>query len=137
MLAEWQRLVESLFSSAASLAGRTEVPRQLQEAMERQLELIGEVIERERELRRELANLVVAPVDAALDLMERGGETMRRQAESMEAAGRALEETAALMKDQAELFARTVGALRKPAELARSTAGLGGAEGKGSGRSGN
>ena len=70
------------------------------------------------------------------DLLEQSGATLQRQAETMEAAGRALEETAALMKDQADLFAQTIGALRKPAELARAAAGLDPAERKGGDRSG-
>ncbi len=116
--------MESVFASAASLAGRSEVPRQLQDAMQRQLELVGEVLERERALRKELAGLVVIPIDTVFDLLEQSGATLQRQAETMEAAGRALEETAALMKDQADLFAQTIGTLRKPAELARAAAGL-------------
>ncbi len=128
--------MESVFASAASLAGRAEVPRQLQEAMERQLELVGEVLERERALRKELAGLVVTPIDTVFDLLEQSGATLQRQAETMEAAGRALEETAALMKDQADVFAQTIGTLRKPAQLARAAAGLDPAERKGDDRSG-
>jgi hypothetical protein len=135
LLSEWQKLMESVFSSAASLAGRSQVPHQLQEAMERQLELVGDVIERERGLRKELAGLVLVPVEAVFDLLDQSGATLRRQAETMEAAGRALEETAALMKDQAELFTQTIGALRRPAELARAAAGLDTVEREDGGRS--
>jgi hypothetical protein len=124
LLHEWQRLMESAFASAASLAGRSQLPRQLQDATERQLELLREILERERGLQRELASLIVAPVDAVFDLLEQSGTTLRRQAETLEAAGRALEETATLMKDQAELFGQTVGTLRRPHELARAAAGL-------------
>jgi hypothetical protein len=92
--------------------------------MQRQLELVQEVIERERRLQSELAARIVAPVDAVFDLLEETGVTMRRQAEALEAAGRALEETAALMKRQAEVFERTIGMLREPAELAKAATGL-------------
>jgi ABC-type transporter Mla subunit MlaD len=124
LLSEWQRLMESVLSSAASLAGRSQVPRQLQEATQRQLELVQEIVERERRLQRELAKQLVGPVDAVFDLLEQSGTALRRQAETMEAAGRALEETSALMKDQAEIFAQTIATLRQPAELARTAAGL-------------
>jgi hypothetical protein len=134
LLHEWQKLMESVFASAASLAGRSQLPSQLQDAMERQLELLGEIVERERGLQREVAALVVAPVDAMFDLLEQSGTTLRRQAETLEAAGRALEETASLMKDQAELFAQTVGTLRQPHELARAAAGLERRPKKGRGR---
>jgi hypothetical protein len=124
LLREWQRLMDSLVASAASVAGRSELPGQLLEPMQRQLELVQEVIERERRLQRELTGRLVAPVDAVFDLLEESGTMLRRQAEALEAAGRALEETAGLMKRQAELFERTIGTLRQPAELAKAAAGV-------------
>jgi hypothetical protein len=87
--------------------------------MPRQLELVEEVIERERRLQRELAGQLIAPVEAVFDLLEQSGATLRRQAEALEAAGRGLEETAGLMKSQAELVERTIGKLRQPAALAK------------------
>ena len=124
LLREWQRLMESMLGSAASVAGRAEVPRQLAEAMQRQLELLQEVMERERRLQREVAALVVAPVDAVFDLLQESSAALRKQATALEAAGQALDETAALVKSQAELFERTLGTLRKPTEAAKAAAGL-------------
>ena len=109
---------------AWAVGGRAELPRQLLEPMQRQLELVQEVIERERRLQKQLAGHLLAPVDAIFDLLEEGGLMLRRQAEALEAAGRAIEETAGLMKTQAELFDRTIGMLRAPAELAKEAAGL-------------
>jgi hypothetical protein len=124
LLREWQQLMDSVVASAASVAGRSELPRQLLEPMQRQLELVQEVIERERRLQSELVGHLVAPVDAVFDLLEESEAALRRQAEALEAAGRALEETAGLMKAQAELFGRTIAALRQPAELAKAAATL-------------
>ena len=124
LLDEWRRLMESVIGSAASAAGRTQLPRDLLGAMQRQLELAQEVIEREQGLQRELAGRILAPVDAVFDLLEETGQTLRRQAEALEAAGRALEESAGLMKRQAELFERTIATLRQPADLARAATGL-------------
>ena len=134
MLSEWRRLMDSVVASAASVGGRTELPRQLLEPMQRQLELVQEVIERERRLQKQLAGHLLAPVDAVFDLLEESGLMLRRQAEALEAAGRALEETAGLMKTQAELFDRTIGVLREPAELAKEAAGLDRRVRKGGGR---
>jgi hypothetical protein len=116
--------MDSVIASAASAGGHSELPRNLLRAMQRQLELVQEVIEGERRLQRELADSLIAPVDAVFDLLEETGATLRRQAEALEVAGRALEETGGLMKHQAELFERTIGTLRQPAELARAAAGL-------------
>jgi hypothetical protein len=82
------------------------------------------LLERERQLQRGVAGRVAAPFDAIFDLLAESGATMRSQAEALEAAGRALEDAGRLMKRQAELFERGVGALRSPAELAKSAAGL-------------
>jgi hypothetical protein len=116
--------MDSVMTSATSVAGRSNLPRDLLAAMQRQLELVQGIIERERRLQKELTGRLVAPVDAAFDLLEESGATLRRQAEALEAAGRALEETAGLMKRQAELFERTIGTLRQPAELAKAATGL-------------
>jgi hypothetical protein len=116
--------MDSLVASAASVGGRAELPHQLLEPMQRQLELLQEVIERERRLQTQLAGRLLAPVDVIFDLLEVSGSLLRRQSEALEAAGRALEETAGLVKSQAELFERTIGVLREPAERARAAAGL-------------
>lgn len=123
LLNEWRRVMDSVIASAASLSGGSELPRDLLHATQRQLELVQELIERERALQGQLAGRVFAPLDAVFDLLEESGATLRRQAETLQAAGAALEETAGLMKRQAELFERTIGALRQPAELAKAAAG--------------
>jgi hypothetical protein len=123
LLHEWRRLMDSVMSSS-SAAGRSVLPHALLAAMQRQLELLQEIIERERRLQSELAGRLVAPVDAVFDLLEVTGATLRRQAEALEVAGRALEESAGLMKGQAEIFERTISTLRQPAELAKAAAGL-------------
>jgi hypothetical protein len=122
LLDEWRKLMDSVVSSAGSVAGRSELPRQLLEPMRKQLELMQEVVERERRLQRDLADRLLAPVDAVFDLLEESGGVLRSQAEALEGAGRALEETAGLVKRQAELFERTIATLRRPADLARSAA---------------
>ena len=123
LLDEWRQLMDSLVASAASLAGRSEVPRELLRASQRQFELVQEVIERERKLQGELVARAVAPVDAIFDLLEETGVTLRRQAEALESAGRALEETAGLMKYQSQRFERTISALRQPTDVAKAAAG--------------
>ena len=113
LLREWRKLMDSVVDSAASVAGRGEVPQKLLEAMQHQLQLI-----------QEFAARLVAPVDAVFDLLEESGATLRSQAEALESAGRALEETATLMKSQAELFEGTIARLREPAEFAKAVAGV-------------
>lgn len=130
LLNEWQRAMQSMIGSAATVAGKAgqagkaEIPAQLLEPMQRQLELVQELVERERRLQREVASRLAAPVDAVFDLLEESAVTLTKQAEALAAAGRALEDTAELVRSQAELFDRTVSALRQPTELAKAAAGL-------------
>jgi uncharacterized protein YukE len=124
LLREWQRLTNSALASATSAAARSELPRQLLESMQHQLEVVQEVVQRDRGWYRERAEQLAAPVDALFDLLEDTGSTLRRQAEALEAAGAALEESGALMKIQADRFERTIRTLRQPTQLARSAAGL-------------
>ena len=136
LLRDWQRLVESVVGSAASVAGRADLPRQLLDLLQKQAELIQEIAERERRLQRDIAQRVAAPFDAVFDLLAESGAMLRRQAEALEASGRALEETAGLMKRQAELFESSVDQLRQPVEIAKSAAGLERRARRGGGRRG-
>ena len=90
LLGEWRKVMDAVVASAASVGSRAELPRQLVEPMQRQLELVQEVIERERKLQKQLAGRVLAPVDAVFDLLADSGAVLRRQAEALEAAGSAL-----------------------------------------------
>jgi hypothetical protein len=120
---EWRNLMDAMVAAVASITGRQEVPAQIVEPMQRQLELVQQLIERERRLQAEIADRLLAPTDVAFELLEQSGTTARRQAEALEAAGDALRETASLMKSQAELFEQTIGKLRAPADVARSALG--------------
>ena len=112
LLREWRSAISSL------------VPRQLMGPMERQVELIQDVLERERRLQREVLGRVFGPVDAVFDLLEQSGAMLTQQAQALEEAARALEQTATVMKAQAELFERTIRTVRQPAELAKAAAGV-------------
>ena len=120
LLREWQSAMRSL---AASATGHAELPRQLLAPMQRQVELLQDVLERERRLQRVVVERLLAPADAIFDLLEQSGAALHQQAEALEEASRALEQTAVLMKTQADLFERTVRAVREPAEFAKAAAG--------------
>jgi len=122
LLDDWRKLMDALLAPAAAIHG-PELARDLLKATQRQLELVQELVERERRLQGDLAARLTAPVDAIFDLLTETADTLRRQAEALEAAGSALEETAGLMKRQSERFERTIGALRQPADLAKAAAG--------------
>ena len=123
ILREWQDAMQSIAGAAMGAAGRSELPKALLAPMQRQLELLQEVVERERNLQGELLGHLLDPIDAVFDLLEDSGKTFRAQAEALEEAAGALKQTAALMQTQAELYDGTIRALREPADLARRVAG--------------
>jgi hypothetical protein len=124
LLKEWQKAMQSVVSSAASAAGRSALPRQLVTPMQRQLDLIQELFERERRFQQDLLARTFAPFDAVFDLLEQSGAALHRQAEALQESARALEQAAAMMEVQADLFERTIRTLREPAEIAKAATGV-------------
>jgi uncharacterized protein YukE len=116
--------MDAVAASLGSIGDRVEAPRQLLETMQRQLELVQDLIARERKLQKQATHQLLAPIDAVFDLLETSGATLRKQAEALETAGQALEESARLVKDQAALFERAIGTLREPSDRARAVIGL-------------
>lgn len=124
LLAESQKVLDAARASLSAAGDHVESPGQLVDTLRRQLELVQELINRERQLQQHAASQILAPVEAVFDLLETSGATLRKQAEALAAAGRALEETAALVESQAELFELATGLLREPVDRARSAVGL-------------
>jgi hypothetical protein len=122
VLREWQDAMQSIATTARGAAGRSELPKALLAPMQRQLELLQEVVERERNLQGEVFGHLLGPIDAVFDLLEESGKTFRAQADALEQASAALEQTAKLMQTQAEIYESTIQALREPADLARRIA---------------
>jgi hypothetical protein len=123
LLRDWQAAMKGLIGSAASAATRP-LPEQLLAPMQRQVELVEEILERERRVQRELLSRAFAPMDAVFDLLEQSGAALHRQAEALNESARALEQAAGMMEVQAELFEKTIRRLREPAEIAKSVAGV-------------
>jgi hypothetical protein len=123
ILREWQNAMQSIASAARGAAGQSELPKALLTPMQRQLELLQEVVERERRLQAEIVGHVLDPFDAVFDLLEESGKTFRAQAEALEEASAALGQTAQLMQTQAEIYDSTIRAMRGPASVARRVAG--------------
>jgi hypothetical protein len=119
LLSEWRQVMESVVSSAAAAAGRSELPGDLVRVSQRQLELLQAIVDSER-VHGNVVNVLLGPAEAVLDLLAESGSTLRSQAETMESAGRALQDSGALMRQQAELFERLIALMRQPTDLART-----------------
>jgi len=110
--------------SLASAAGRPALPRQLLAPMERQVQVIEEILRRERRLQQDIMSKAFAPYDALFDLLEQSAGALHRQAEALQESSRALGQAADLMEAQAAMFERTISALRQPGDLVKRTAGI-------------
>ena len=124
LLREWQALMEAAADAAASVTGHPELPRQLRDPLQRQFELMHDVLDRERRLQRDVAARLLAPVDALYDLLQESSAAITRQAEALDAAGRALQDAASVMRAQGELFEQAVARMRQPSDLAKAAVGL-------------
>jgi ABC-type transporter Mla subunit MlaD len=122
LLRDWQNAMRSLVSGAASAAGKS-IPDQVMAPLQRQLELIEEILDRERRFQGELVARTFAPLDVAFDLLEQTASAVRKQAQALNESAQALEQAAELMEVQADLFERTIRTLREPAEFAKQMAG--------------
>lgn len=116
--------MQAIASTARGAAGRAELPKALLAPMQRQVELVQELVDTERRLQSEVLGRLLEPVDAVFDLLEESGRTFRAQADALAEASRALEQTAALMQVQAEIFERTIRTMREPAEAVKAVAGV-------------
>jgi hypothetical protein len=123
LLKEWREVMDAVVASAASAAGRPDLPRDLLRATQRQLELLQSIIDSEQRIQGDMVGTLFAPIDAVFDMLEETSATLRHQAEALQSAGRAIEEAAGLMKSQAELFERMIATLRQPSDLAKAAAG--------------
>ena len=118
LLGAWQRVLRELTNAAGT--GSTEAARAVTALVSRQGELLQDVLERQAGLEQELRGRVLAPVTAAVDLLEQTAGAMRTQAKALEAASVAFHQASETLDVQATLLERTVQTLRDPVATIRS-----------------
>lgn len=123
LLRAWESAIRELGGVASALVhGSTEVGGQLTAPLQRQAELLEQIMQRQLELERELIAAMTAPARTVLDLSAQTAEAMTEQARAFRSASQALGQAAELLERQAELFRTAVGTLRDPlGTLRRST----------------
>jgi hypothetical protein len=104
----------SLVSAPAGLAGDLLGP------LQRQAELLEQVLQRQIDFEREIVGRALAPARAALDLVDQAASTMRAQATAFRAASLSFGQAAELLEQQAEIIERAGGTLRDPVAVLRS-----------------
>jgi ABC-type transporter Mla subunit MlaD len=123
LLKAWQNAIRDVGGAAASLAsGPAGVASELLRPLQRQAELLQQVLERQLDFERELVGRAVAPLRAALELVDQATGTFRAQATSFRAVSKTFGQLADLMDQQADLLERAGVTIRDPLGAFRSPA---------------
>ena len=136
VLRSWQDVVKQLggvAGSVGSVAGQSDIVKQLVGPMQKQAELVEQALRRQFEFEREMAGRLLAPVNVLIDAMDQTATAMRTQSQAFDAASAAFKQASELLELQASLIDRSVQAMRDPAEFIKAAGGAAARGGSGGG----
>ena len=106
----------------AQLAGLTgAASRELLGPVQRQAELIEQLVRRQVELEQDLVKRAVAPAQATVEALDNAPAALRAQATAFRAAAASFSQAADLLDLQAAAVEQTLAAVRAPVSLAGRT----------------
>src|SRR3954452_17881909 len=118
ILGAWRDLTKQITGLAGSVAGQAAGPgRDLLGPLQRQAELIEQVLRRQIELEQELVRRAVAPAQAVADALESAPDARRGQATAFRPAAPSSTQAAALLDAQPLALEQTLASLRLPKRL--------------------
>jgi hypothetical protein len=121
VLHAWEEVIRQLRGAASPVTGASEeLLHKLMVPVQRQAELLEQVVRRQAELEKDLAARVLAPAGMALDLLEQTSAAMRAQARAFETASASFHQAAELLDLQAALIEQASGSMRDPLAALRS-----------------
>jgi hypothetical protein len=123
VLRAWQDVIKQLRGAAGSVAGQSDLVRQLVGPLQRQAELVEQGLRRQLDFERDIAGRLLAPINVLIDAMDQTSTAMRTQAQAFDAASASFKQASELLELQAGLIERSVQALRDPAEFIRAAGG--------------
>ena len=122
LLRAWQNAIRDISGAAGSLAsGSAGIAGDLPRRLQRQGELLQQVLQRQLEFERDLISRAVAPLRASLNLVDQASGTFHEQAASFRGASKTFAQLADVMEQQARLLDRACATLRDPAAVFKST----------------
>ena len=120
----WRDATAQLQRLATSLAGQASTgARDVLEPLQRQTELIEQLLRRQLAVEQQLIRDAVAPAQAAADALERAPDAMRAQAAAFRAAASSFTQAAELMDVQAVALEQTLAIMRAPIQLGQRALG--------------
>jgi hypothetical protein len=121
LLRAWESAIREVGGLAGSLvSGSADLTGQLTAPMQKQAELLEQILQRQLELERELISVITSPARRVLDLSAQTTEAMAAQARAFRAASLSLAQAADLMEQQADLLGAAIGTIRDPVAALRS-----------------
>jgi hypothetical protein len=115
-------VTQQLRGIAGSIAGQTPLGGvDLLGPLQRQAELVEQVLRRQVELEQELVRRAVAPAQATVEALDNAPAALRAQATAFRAAATSFTQAAELLDLQAAAIEQTLTALRAPVALAGRT----------------
>ena len=119
LLRAWRDVIDQL-RAAAPVPGYGRVADALVAPLQRQAELLEQVLGRQLDFERRVVDRLAEPLRVAFDALEQTSGAMRTQAEAMQAAAAALKQAGELLELQASMVERATEALRDPTAVLRS-----------------
>jgi hypothetical protein len=122
LLGAWRDAAAQLERMAASLADQAgHGARDVLGPLQRQSEVIEQLVRRQVELERQLVQQALAPARATAEALEKAPDGMRAQAAAFRAVARSFDQAAELLEVQAATLQQTVAMLTAPVDIARRT----------------
>jgi len=122
LLRAWENAIRDLGGVAGSLAaGSAGIVGDLPRRLQRQAELLQQMLQRQLDFERELVSRAVAPLRTSLDLVDQATGNFHEQAATFRGASKTFAQLADVMEQQARLLDRASATLRDPAVVFRST----------------
>jgi hypothetical protein len=122
LIGAWRETTHQLRGLADSVAGQAGHVPQLLPPLQRQADVIEQMLRRQLVLEQDLLRRAVAPAQATAAALERTPEAIRAQAAAFRTAAAAFGQAADLLDVQAAAIEQTVAALTAPIHAARHLA---------------
>jgi hypothetical protein len=120
LVGAWREALGQLQQLSASIAGGTTgAARELLAPLQRQTEIIEQLLRRQIEIEQELMGRAIAPARATAEALDKAPAAMRAQAAAFRAAAASFTQAGELLEVQAAAVEQTITALMAPVHVAQ------------------
>lgn len=120
LVSAWREAAGQLQGLAASIAGQAgDGARDVLGPLQRQTEVIEQLLRRQIEVEQELVRRALAPAQATADALDKAPDALRMQATAFRAAAASFNQAADLLEVQAGAIEQAISALKLPVHFAQ------------------